>query len=126
MLLLSVLCLGMGEWTDSPWQGVNATPHPQITAIDRQAHPSTSSSSANQVLPLERFNISSEDELQDLSKGHAPANTARSTQWALKVFQLWKETRNERFPENAGLVTVAMFGFGRENTELLFPVVTPT
>ena len=50
---------------------------------------------------MERFNFSSEDELQELSKGHVPANTARSTQWALKVFQLWKETRNERFPDNA-------------------------
>ena len=97
----SPFCLGMCEWTDCPGKGrVNITPHPQAAAKDR---PSTSSSATRKEIlpPTERFNYASEDELFQLSKGHIPANTVRSTERALKVFRMWKEARNERSPQNA-------------------------
>ena len=100
--LYSPFCLGMCEWTDSPGQGVTIAPHQQTTNVNVNNCPPTSSLVALDVLPpSECFNFASEDQLFQLSKGHIPANTARSTEWALKVFRMWKEAWNERFPQNA-------------------------
>ena len=38
--------------------------------------------------------------LEYLAKGLIPANTCKSTMWALKVFNLWKQARNQSHPED--------------------------
>ena len=43
-----------------------------------------------------RFKFIQDNELQELSKGFVPENTAMSTKWARKNFQAWKEARNSR------------------------------
>ena len=47
----------------------------------------------------ERFSEFIDDkELAEQSKGLIPANTSKCTNWALKTFELWKNARNQRFP----------------------------
>jgi len=55
------------------------------------------------LLPTDRFNTTvSEKEIALSSKGCIPANTSRSTQWALRVYYQWINQRNkwmnEQFP----------------------------
>ena len=90
--------------------------HPSIQSLPSTSSGSTSSSATNELhpltlaceiepLPLQRFTFATDEQLTDLAKGIVPANTTRSTQWALRVFEDWKQARNERFkndpvPEN--------------------------
>ena len=41
-----------------------------------------------------------DEELAELSKGLTPANTTKCTQWALNTFELWKNARNQKFPDD--------------------------
>ena len=81
-------CLGMCEWTGCIGAKVNVKLH----------LPTTSTSEPHLPDESERFDFVDEDTLEEFSKGLVLANTARSTKWALKVFELWREQRNERFP----------------------------
>ena len=50
--------------------------------------------------PTSRFNTTVTDaEVEKNSKGCIPDNTARSTAWAMRVFQQWIEQRNKRVKE---------------------------
>lgn len=92
----SPFCLGM---CNCP--GVNLTPLPQ-----NEDRPSTVRTCAerNKILPPSNcFNFASEDKLVELANGHVPANTACSTEWVLKVFQMCKQARNKRFPFDGDL-----------------------
>ena len=42
----------------------------------------------------------SNEELAKLGKGLIPQNTTKCTKWALKIFELWKNTRNQQFQDN--------------------------
>ena len=66
-----------------------------------QGYPHPPSVSENEPLPQSRFEFTDEDTFGELSKGLVPANTGRSTKWALKVFQLSCEQRNQRCPGDA-------------------------
>ena len=41
------------------------------------------------------FNIG-EDDLETFKKGECPANTTKSTEWAMKNFELWRIARNAK------------------------------
>ena len=46
----------------------------------------------------ERFSFDiPEDELESYKKGECPANTAKSTEWAIKNFEMWRIARNAKF-----------------------------
>ncbi len=53
-----------------------------------------------------RFQFTNEEELEKLSKGFTPKNTALSTKWAVTAFTSWVEARNavgggvQKCPEN--------------------------
>ena len=49
------------------------------------------------LLPSDCFQFKSNKELTKLSKGYTPANTSRSTKWALNV---WCQARNQCYPED--------------------------
>ena len=104
-------CLGMCEWTDCPGAKVNASlrlpstskfePHP--TASKFEPHPTASTfephpTASKSATASKRFEFADEETLEKFSKGLTPANTGWSTKWALKVFELWQEERNKRFP----------------------------
>ena len=42
----------------------------------------------------------SDQELAELGNGLIPANTTKCTKWALKTFELWKNARNQSFPDD--------------------------
>ena len=84
-------CLGMCDWTGC----VGAKVKPQS-----QPHLPATSKSEPHLPSCERFEFTDEETLEKLSKGLIPVNTDRSTKWALKVFELWSEQRNQRFPED--------------------------
>ena len=60
--------------------------------------------SSSSTLPngtSERFSTFVDDEqLAVLSKGVVPANTDKSTKWALANFDAWRKARNEKYPAN--------------------------
>ena len=112
------LCLGMCDWTDCPGAGLGGAnaelPHPLQTAsskacprpcpfTEQQQQPSTtaSTSSAQPLPPSERFQFADEKSLLELAKGCTPADTSRSTKWALAAFELWNQARNQHKPEAA-------------------------
>ena len=75
----------------------SSSPRPEIMASG------SSSSSHQPLLPDEctdHFQLKSNEELVELSKGYTPADTNRSTKWALKVFELWSQARNQCYPED--------------------------
>ena len=46
----------------------------------------------------ERFSfVIGEDDLETYKKGECPANTAKSTEWAMKNFEMWRIARNAKF-----------------------------
>ena len=48
----------------------------------------------------ERFNFDvTFDELSAWQKGECPANTAKSTEWAVRNFESWRVARNDKYPE---------------------------
>ena len=49
-------------------------------------------------VPEERFSFNiGEDDLETFKKGECPANTTKSTEWAMKNFELWRIARNAKF-----------------------------
>ena len=75
-------CLGLGpEWTKCCHN-----------------HPKESSESLGPT--AKRFKFVQDNELQQLSKGFVPKNTATNTKWALKNFQAWKEARNSNLSQD--------------------------
>ena len=71
---------------------VSLSPHPFI-----EQQPLTSSTQP--LPPSEHFQFADKKSLLELAKGYTPANTSRSTKWALKVFELWSQARNQHQPE---------------------------
>ena len=50
------------------------------------------------ALPEERFSFNiGEDDLETFKKGECPANTTKSTEWAIKNFESWGIARNAKF-----------------------------
>ena len=46
----------------------------------------------------ERFSfVIGEDDLETYKKGDCLANTAKSTEWAMKNFEMWRIVRNAKF-----------------------------
>ena len=46
----------------------------------------------------ERFSFNTDEhELEAFKKGECPANTTKSTEWAMKNFELWRIARNAKF-----------------------------
>ena len=108
----SPFCLGMCEWTDCPGSNEHST-HGDISAHNvnkassNGATPATASSAhasacSSIATPTnERFaEFIGDEELVQLGKGLIPANTSRCTKWALKTFELWRNARNQRFPDD--------------------------
>ena len=99
-------CSGMCEWTDCrplPILTTDLEPHlslPQTSCESLLPRPAEPSTSKQPLLPSERFQFSSEENLLELAKGFTPANTRSSTKWALNVFELWKQARNTHHPED--------------------------
>ena len=90
----SPFCLGMCEWTGCEGaQGVNIEPRPQLL----QSEPLLPATSASKN---QRFDFASDQQLSELSKGLIPANTSKSTKWAIKTFELWSEARNKSRPQD--------------------------
>ena len=93
-------CLGMCEWTDC------STPEElQLRLLTSlSSYPEIASSTSYQpLLPSEstdRFQFQSVTELLELSKGYTPANTSKATKWTLNVFELWRQARNQCYPED--------------------------
>ena len=99
-------CLDMCEWTDCPGYSSRlqletdtSRPLPQL----EQFHPSSSKDQLR--LPIasnksSHFKISTEQQLSELAKGLIPENTKGSTNWSLKIFNLWLKSRNDVNPEN--------------------------
>ena len=45
----------------------------------------------------DRFSeVTTDEELADLSKGYVPPNTEKNTGWAMRVFEQWQESRRAR------------------------------
>ena len=114
----SPFCLGMCDWTDCPGSrerleisthnvidSSNGMATPPTSTNELNAHASGASAIANTRAPptIERFREFIDDgELVELGKGLIPANTSlRCTKWALKTFELWRNARNERFPDDS-------------------------
>ena len=101
-------CLGLCEWTDCPGQ-LTATPHPNNLPNSTPLSPAPTVAQAASSYTLdtneaaidlppshERFSLFVDDEkLAVLSKGMIPANTDKSTKWALSNFDAWKDARNK-------------------------------
>ena len=46
----------------------------------------------------ERFSFDiGKDDFESFKKGECPANTAKSTEWAMKNFEMWRIARNAKF-----------------------------
>ena len=94
-------CLGMCEWTNC--SGSELELHPTMST-SLSPRPEIATSSSHQPLLqsecTDRFKFKKEEELFELFKGYTPANTNRSTKWALKVFDLWSQARNQHYPED--------------------------
>ena len=56
--------------------------------------------SASTEYQKERFDFASDRQLPELSKGLIPANTSKSTKWAIKTFESWSEARNRSRPQD--------------------------
>ena len=78
--------------------------HPSSTATEPLPYPASFDErkvdSKKSLLTTQRFSFASSEQLSELSKGHIPENTLKSTKWALKVFDQWKEVRNQSYPHN--------------------------
>lgn len=84
----SSFCLGMCEWTDCPG-GLYLQTEARLLPLN-EPQPSSTFRTEPQ-----RFNFASDEQLSDLAKGLIPANTCKPTKWALKVFELWRQTCNQ-------------------------------
>lgn len=68
---------------------------PRTLAVQSMSH------SPPAALCIQRFKFASEEQLTEFSKGLIPANTTKSTKWALKIFDLWREAQNQSNQEDA-------------------------
>ena len=95
-------CLGMCSWTGSPGNADMATesmpwslPEHDLSlrspSCSNEPHLSTSSS---------RFAFASKKEMSKSAEGITPANTAKTTAWALNNFQRWMASRNSLTPSD--------------------------
>lgn len=50
--------------------------------------------------PRSRFNATTNAEVKEASMGYVPANTAKSTGWAVNTYTTWAEQRNARDEDN--------------------------
>ena len=64
------------------------------------ATPLTSDDSSELHPKSQRFDFADDERLSELSKGLIPENTSKSTKWALKVFDQWRDARNKRYPDD--------------------------
>ena len=87
------LCLGLGpEWTSC------CRKNEQPTALVSGVNGETSETGETKD---QRFHTFLSDEDADkMALGYVPKNTEKSTKWALRNFEDWREVRNKRFPEN--------------------------
>ena len=109
-------CLGLCEWTDCPGarraSEMTAMPHPdnppnsaspapllELTLSSTCTDPAEVAETTIDLPPShERFLSFVDDEkLAALSKGMTPANTDKSTKWALSNFDAWRDARNKRY-----------------------------
>ena len=56
--------------------------------------------SSDEVEGKQRFAALSSDQVEELKKPVVPKNTQRSTQWAVRCFEMWLKQRNERLPHD--------------------------
>ena len=57
--------------------------------------PPKNTGKAEKVGVEERFSFDiGEDDFESFKKGECPANTAKSTEWAMKNFEMWRIARN--------------------------------
>ena len=86
----SPFCLGLGpEWTACCRK--NEQPTVLVSGVDGET-----GETKNQ-----RFHtFLSDDDADKMALGYVPKNTEKSTKWALRNFEEWREVRNQRFPEN--------------------------
>ena len=81
--------LGMGDWTDEPEETSVQPPPPKKRlrlSLGKEA-PLRETSNRRFAGPV------STGELENAAKGVVPANTAASTQWAVKNFESWARSR---------------------------------
>ena len=96
----SPLCLGMCEFY-CPGQSTKNSTQRDVSAQNSTSSANDACSSRAPPCNYERFSEFIDDkELAELSKGLIPANTSKCTNWALKTFELWKNARNQRFPND--------------------------
>ena len=58
--------------------------------------------------PTSRFNTTTDAEVQEASKGYVPANTAKSTGWAVNTYTIWARQRNARDGDKENAYPVAL------------------
>ena len=72
-----------------------------LPAPPKQATSLSSNNSPSSTQTSKRFGkFVGDEELSVLAKGVIPANTDKSTKWALPNFNAWKEARNREHPNN--------------------------
>ena len=103
----SSTCLGLCEWTGCPGADTNVT-----TATPTTAAPTTTMRSAitshTSCTPAGSSTGSStrfaafvtDEQVAALSKGVTPANTDKTTKWAMSNFEAWKLARNQKHPDD--------------------------
>ena len=67
-----------------------------VQLLQSEPHPT----SASTEYQKERFDFASDQQLSELSKGLIPANTSKSTKWAIKTFESWSEARSRSRPQD--------------------------
>lgn len=91
--------LGMNDWMDPP---PNIVLHNKENSDSTDAAPPSKRKKLSLAKPIkERFSDTvSNEELDKMSLGFVPENTAKSTKWATNVFSSWLESRNHRTGES--------------------------
>ena len=99
-------CIGMYEWTGCSGALHLDAPTPRPTDVTAAPPLSTGASSSKQKQPhllsedVKRFDFASDEDLSELAKGLVPHSAAKSTQWAVKNFEDWRNARNACHPDN--------------------------
>ena len=99
-------CIGMCEWTGCSGALHLDAPTPRPTDVTAAPPLSTGASSSKQKQPhllseeVKRFDFASDEDLSELTKGLVPHSAAKSTQWAVKNFEDWRNARNACHPDN--------------------------
>ena len=98
--LFDPYCLGMCSWTGCLGNADMATPaswpyseFERPPSCASQLHPSMDTTS--------RFAFASEEELSKLAERVTPANTAKTTAWALNNFLQWMASGNRAHPSDS-------------------------